>query len=172
MASIDKRGSSYRIRVCRGYDECGKKLKPYVMEWTPPEGWTAKRIQKELQRVAADFENKCKNGDISAAGDPKLSEFCRTYLDIQQNHLAPRTYEYYSTLIQDLIVPLLGHIKLSELQPAHIQQFVKHTESITKRGIMTLSPSFVGFRFLCKYVNFVIVSFRLIKLFVAPVVSK
>ena len=65
MASIDKRGDSYRIRVCRGYDEAGKKLKPYVMEWTPPEGMTPKKVEKELNRIATEFEMKCKNGDIS-----------------------------------------------------------------------------------------------------------
>ncbi len=149
MASIDKRGNSYRIRVCRGYDETGKKLKPYVMEWTPPDSWTEKRIQREVQKVAADFENKCKNGDISAAGDPKLSEFCTQYLQIQQNHLAPRTFEYYSTLIRDLIVPLLGHIRLSELKPAHVQRFVHHVESIKKRDGTPTSAATVKRKVAC-----------------------
>ncbi len=133
MASIDKRGDSYRIRVCRGYDEAGKKLKQYVMEWTPPEGMTPKKIEKELNCIATEFEIKCKNGDISAAGDPKLAEFCKTYLEIQENMLAPRTYEYYENLIRDLIVPMLGHIKMSELRPAHVQKFVQHIQTIPKR---------------------------------------
>ena len=133
MASIDKRGDSYRIRVCRGYDEAGKKLKPYVMEWTPPEGMTPKKVEKELNRIATEFEMKCKNGEISAAGDPKLVDFCKTYLEIQENNLSPRTYEYYENLIRDLIVPMLGHIKLSELRPAHVQKFVQHIQTIPKK---------------------------------------
>ena len=155
MANIEARKNkdgkiiSYRIKVFRGYSDTGEKLKAYQMTWKVPEGWTEKRIQREVQRVAADFENKCKNGDISAAGDPKLSDFCKTYLDIQQNHLAPRTYEYYSTLIRDLIVPLLGHIRLSELQPAHVQQFVKHTQSITKRDGTPTSAATVKRKLAC-----------------------
>lgn len=140
---------SYRIRVYRGYDEAGNKLKPFEMSWTPPEGWTEKRIQKELQKVAADFENKCVNGDVSAAGDPKLSEFCTQYLQIQQNHLAPRTYEYYSNLIRDLIVPLLGHIRLSELKPAHVQKFVQHVESEKKRDGRPISAATVKRKVAC-----------------------
>ena len=123
---------SYRIRVYRGYSPTGEKLKTFEMSWTPPEGWTEKRIQREVQKVAADFENKCINGDISAAGDPKLSEFCQTYLDIQRNTLAPRTMEFYTNLARDLIVPLLGHIRLSELRPAHVQKFVQHIQTTPK----------------------------------------
>ena len=32
--------------------------------WYPPDGWSRKSIDKELQRVAADFERKCKSGEI------------------------------------------------------------------------------------------------------------
>ena len=155
MAHIEARKNkggeiiSYRIKVFRGYSETGEKLKPYQMTWKVPEGWSEKRIQREVQKVAADFESKCNNGDVSAAGDPKLSEFCQTYLDIQQNHLAPRTYEYYSTLIRDLIIPLLGHIRLSELKPAHVQKFVKHIESITKRDGTPTSAATVKRKLAC-----------------------
>ena len=131
MATIDKRGDTYRIRVYRGSLN-GKRLKPYVMEWTPPEGMTPKKIEKELNRVATEFELKCRNGEVSAAGDPKFADFCQTYLDIQKNNLAPRTFELYSNLIRDLIVPSLGHIRLSELRPAHVQRFVQQVQNIPK----------------------------------------
>ena len=39
---------SYRIRVARGYDSSGKKIKPYEMTWKPAPNMTAKQIQKEL----------------------------------------------------------------------------------------------------------------------------
>ncbi|MBQ8922114.1 MAG: site-specific integrase [Oscillospiraceae bacterium] len=155
MAHIEARKNkagaviSYRIKVFRGYAETGEKLKLYQMTWKVPEGWTEKRIQREVQRVAADFENKCKNGDVSAAGDPKLSEFCTQYLQIQENHLAPRTFEYYTTLIRDLIVPLLGHIRLSELKPAHVQQFVNHVESEKKRDGTPISAATVKRKLAC-----------------------
>ena len=155
MAHIEARKNkdgeiiSYRIKVFRGYSETGEKLKPYQMTWKVPEGWTEKRIQREVQKVAADFESKCKNGDVSAAGDPKLSEFCTQYLQIQQNPLAPRTYEYYTNLIRDLIVPLLGHIRLSELKPAHVQKFVHHVESIKKRDGTPTSAATVKRKVAC-----------------------
>ena len=56
MAYIDPRTNkkgeiiSYRIRVSRGYDEKGNRLKPYFMTWIPDKGMTKKQIEAELQR--------------------------------------------------------------------------------------------------------------------------
>lgn len=48
MASInarrDKDGNlSFLIRVYRGYDSSGKRLKPYTLTYTPEPGWSEKR---------------------------------------------------------------------------------------------------------------------------------
>lgn len=37
---------SYRIRVARGYDSEGNKLKPYEMTWKPAQNMTQKQIEK------------------------------------------------------------------------------------------------------------------------------
>lgn len=41
---------SYRIRVSRGYDSKGNKLKPYEMTWKPAPNMTKKQIEKELNK--------------------------------------------------------------------------------------------------------------------------
>ena len=57
MASIvprkDKSGNvvSYRIRVFRGYDEKGVKLKPFEKTYKPATGMTEKQIQKSLNEL-------------------------------------------------------------------------------------------------------------------------
>lgn len=58
MASIntrrDKNGNlSFLIRVYRGYDSSGKRLKPYSMTWKPPAELTERQIEKELTKQAA-----------------------------------------------------------------------------------------------------------------------
>ena len=131
MARIEPRKNkqgkvvSYRIRVYRGYSDTGEKLKPYETTWKVPEGWTEKRIQKEVQKVAADFENRCQQGEVSAEQDMKLSKFCGMYLNLVKNSLAPRTLEAYGDYIDKLIIPALGHMKLSEIKPVHVQRFVQ-----------------------------------------------
>lgn len=72
MPNITKRKNkagetiSYRIRVARGYDSEGNKLKPYEKTWKPQPGMTEKQMEKEVQRQALLFEEQCKTG---LAGD-------------------------------------------------------------------------------------------------------
>lgn len=127
---VNKNGeiTSYTIRVYHGYDSKGKRLKPYTMSYKPAQGMTSKQIEKEVQRQAMLFEEQCRNGQIGANRNIKLADFCTMYLEIKENILAPRTYEFYKNEIDKLIIPLLGHIKLSELRPAHVQQFVQYLQ--------------------------------------------
>lgn len=74
------------------------------------------------------FEEQCRNGKIGANRNIKLADFCPMYLDIKKDVLAPRIWHEYSRIIDKLIIPLLGHIKLSELKPAHIQQFIQYLQ--------------------------------------------
>ena len=120
--------TSYTIRVYHGYDSKGKRLKPYTMSYKPAPGMTAKQIEKEVQRQAMLFEEQCRNGHIGANRNIKLADFCPMYLDIKKDVLAPRIWHEYSRTIDKLIIPLLGHIKLSELKPAHVQQFIQYLQ--------------------------------------------
>lgn len=53
---------SYRIRVARGYDYKGKKIKPYEMTWKPTPGMTKKQIERELNKTVVMFEEQCRQG--------------------------------------------------------------------------------------------------------------
>lgn len=55
MASIEKRGNSYRIKVSCDYKADGTQA-TQRMTWTPDEGMTEKQIEKKLQRQAVLFE--------------------------------------------------------------------------------------------------------------------
>ena len=46
MASVEKRGDSYRITVSGGYDISGKQIKQQ-MTWKPKAGMSEKHIEKE-----------------------------------------------------------------------------------------------------------------------------
>ena len=61
MATIQKRGDSYSIRVSCGYDSKGKQV-IQSMTWKPEPKMTAKQIEKELNRQAVMFEEACNKG--------------------------------------------------------------------------------------------------------------
>ena len=140
MANVQKRinkdGSvSYRVKVFRGYAPDGKQLKPYSATWKVPEGLTERQVKAELERFKVKFEEKCLNGDISANGDPKLSDFCKQYFEVKQDALARSTLQTYHDYLDKDILPELGHKKISELRPAHIQSLVhKLSNSKTPKG--------------------------------------
>lgn len=107
---------SYTIRVYRGYDSTGNRLKPYTMTYKPEPGMTAKQVEKELNRQAVQFEEKCMRGGVA---DPtiRLCDFCEKYIEIAKGTLSPTTYAFYQEQIRSLIVPALGHFKLKISQP-------------------------------------------------------
>lgn len=58
MATIAKRGNSYRITASVGYTIAGKQVRQR-MTWTPEPDMTERQIQKQIKRQAALFENSC-----------------------------------------------------------------------------------------------------------------
>ena len=124
----DGKITSYTIRVYRGYDSKGNRLKPYTANWKPDRPMTEKQMEKEVQKFAVIFENECLTGQVSANRNIKIAKFCDIYKDIKKDTLAPRSYEYYVDVINKLIIPLLGHIKVSELRPAHVQRFIQYLQ--------------------------------------------
>ena len=120
MASITPRKNkageiiSYTIRVYRGYDINGNRLKPYLMTWKPDRGMTDRQIQNELQRQALELEKKCENGE-AATSNIKLGDFCTQYLEAVKTFLSPGTLAAYQSNIRDFIKPALGHLKVKAL---------------------------------------------------------
>jgi len=125
--------TSYTIRVYHGYNSEGKRLKPYTMSYKPAPGMTAKQIEKEVQRQALLFEEQCRQGVVSNSRNMKLADFCPMYLEIKQDILAPRIWHDYKREINTLIIPMLGHIKLSELKSVHVQQFIQYLQGDVRR---------------------------------------
>ena len=70
MATIEKRGESYRIIVSNGYDINGKQIRE-KMTWTPEPGMTKRQIEKALNREATLFEERVRHQ--LAVGSPRTA---------------------------------------------------------------------------------------------------
>lgn len=128
MASIKKRNNSYTITVSCGYDVSGKKI-TRTMTWKPESGMTARQIEKEVKRQATLFEERVQNGKVSACGSLKFVDFIPQYIENVQAEISVTTLENYKRIIRDLIIPALGHLKLKDIKPLHIQKFVNALSS-------------------------------------------
>ncbi|TYQ14765.1 UNVERIFIED_CONTAM: site-specific recombinase XerD [Acetivibrio alkalicellulosi] len=124
MASIEKRGeNSYRIVVNCGSDSKGKRLKKSKSVTLDP-GLTSKQKEKELQRLAALFEDEVEKGTYLDAGKISFEDFCEKWLsDYAEKELEPKTVFRYKEMLQLRIYPAMGHIKLNKIQPTHLLEF-------------------------------------------------
>lgn len=130
MPTIQKRNNSYLISVSCGYDLTGKQIRR-TMTYKPDSGMTQKQIEKELQRQAVLFEEACQNGSAPTDGRIKLADYVPIYLESAKKQLSPLVFERYTRMLEICIVPMLGHFKLKDIKPIHIQRFINALEERT-----------------------------------------
>lgn len=128
MANIssrrDKNGNiiSYQIRVFRGRDSSGKRLKDYIMTWKPTPGMTKRQIEKELDRQAALFEENCRLGNISTE---KLTfeQYAAYVIELKErNGLKAKTAVRYKDMLRRINAEL-GPMKIQNIRPDHLNRF-------------------------------------------------
>ena len=118
MASIKERSGSYQITVSLGRDIYGKKLIE-TTTFTPDPGLTPKKRQKAVEEFARQFEANIKNGIAMDGRKITLKEFTdRWFREYAPQKLQPGTVEKYKAELDEKILPVIGHLKLSELRPA------------------------------------------------------
>ena len=109
LATIEKRNNSYRFIVSCGYDMTGKQIRK-TMTWKPEPNMTAKQIEKEVQRQATLFEERCLKGQVLDE-NIRFAEFAEIWMKDRKNDLRPRTYARYESLLPRIRNPLQADIK-------------------------------------------------------------
>lgn len=135
MANITKRknkdgSTAYRVRVSAGMSAEGKQVFR-SSTFTPPPGMTEKQAEKAAQEFAAAFERRVHDGiftkenlTIDGLYEKWLHEYC-------ERQLKPHTIHDYEQLYVR-VSAAIGHIKLDNIKPGHIQEFYNQ---LTKPGI-------------------------------------
>lgn len=123
MATIQKRGKSYRIRAYAGYDIEGKQIER-TTTWCPPAGMTDRQAEKEAMRQAVLFEEKIRNGE-ACNGRIRFAGFAEQWLSAYARpQLRLRTVARYEELLLR-INAAIGHMPLEKIRPTHILEFYK-----------------------------------------------
>lgn len=124
QARRDKSGKliSYSVRVHRGTGADGKPLKPYTATFKVSSTWTEKSARKKAEAFAATFEKECREG-VTSDSRMKFEEYCEYVLELKE-----RRGDKHSTIVDyrsmtPRIYPAIGHIKLRELRPDHLNAF-------------------------------------------------
>ncbi|WP_409966883.1 tyrosine-type recombinase/integrase [Bengtsoniella intestinalis] len=131
MASIRKRGNNFTITISLGRGGDGKQLLKHTT-FTPDPSLTPKQKEKAATAYAIQLENQFRTGQILTDSKITVTAFCEQWL---ANHALPQmttgTYEKTDRIIQQQIIPHLGHIRLSDLRKLAIVQWMNQLSSDT-----------------------------------------
>lgn len=126
MATIQRRGKTYSIRVSCGYDMTGRQIIK-SMTWKPSPDMTEAQAEKEVQRQAVLFEEKCRTGQV-LEGNTRFADFAERWMqDYAKKQVRPTTFSRYESMLPR-INAAIGHIRLDRLQPHHLMQFYNNLE--------------------------------------------
>ena len=125
----------YRIFVSRGY---GKS--PYSMRWYVPDEWSQRYIERELRKVAAEFERACNAGEVenraqakekaaAVAAEAAKLKTVKQYADqvfmpAKEATFSENTRYSYRKFLDKHILPVLGDHLLAEVTPAMISKLL------------------------------------------------
>lgn len=136
MATIEKisgkAGTTYRITVAGGFDTQGKRIR-HRMNYKPATDMTPRQIEKAIQRAAADFERSIEQG-FALDNRQTFAEYAAYVLDLKERTgTKPKTLDRYRELM-GRINRAIGHIKLADLRPQHLNSFYKNLAEPGLRG--------------------------------------
>lgn len=112
--SIVKRGKTYSYVFELEPHHDGKRRQKWVGGF---------RTKKEAEAGLAEALGRVQAGTYSDAGRQTVCEFCEQWIESVASSLAPSTVCDYRRIINQMIIPRLGKIRLGALTPAHISKF-------------------------------------------------
>lgn len=126
MANVTRRANkdgttSYRVKVSAGVGADGRYIYRSAT-FTPPPKLSARKEAKAVQEFADDFERRVQEGLFVANDltvDGLAEHWMKTYCEKQ---LKPHTVSDYQKILPR-VSAAIGHIKLANLRPGHIQEF-------------------------------------------------
>lgn len=145
MASIRSRktadGSTYyeiRVRMGRGRPELSTR-------WYPAEGWSQHTIDRELTKAAAEYERRCKAGEIVTRKERQerareeaekasqvltVRKYAENYLN--QANIAESTRDGYQRVLDNWIYPAIGDMRITDVTADDIDNLLSGLQNSGK----------------------------------------
>lgn len=149
MASTRKRTTKsgipyYEISVSRG-----RGYSRLTTRWYPPEGWSKRSIERELAKVAAEFEQKCKAGEVLTRKEEAaivrqkeieetqiktLRQYCEAvFMPTIAIRCSENTRTTYQGNLNTWVYPHLGDRKMPEINAAQMSALLLDMQAKGKK---------------------------------------
>lgn len=110
---IRKRGkSSYEIRIDAGHDERGGRRVVYR---------NVKGTKRDAERELAAMAHAIETGAHAEPSKLTVKAYLERWRDYMKARVAARTHERYAEIIDDRLIPAIGHHLLGKLRPLDVQ---------------------------------------------------
>lgn len=142
MATVTKRGKTYRITISMGYDMQGKQIRKSTT-FKPPENVTLKKADKLAHDFARDFERECM-GEAALRENMRFCDLCKWYFEnYAPNRLKGVTVYTYQGQVNKHLLPAFGNVKLKDFTPSRLTKFFKETDlsPISCKKLYTIAES-------------------------------
>lgn len=117
--SIEWRGNSCRLVYMKDKKKYKKTIKPA----------SPKAAEKELAKFIAEIEGN----NFIEPSKVIFEAFIKRWLtEYAERDLAPKTVHRYKQILDSRVIPALGHLKLEQIRPLHLQEFYNN---LTEDGI-------------------------------------
>ena len=135
MASYYRRkNGTYCVRVSNGWKDGKQEL--ISATYKPPKNFTEKEIQRGVKEFAELFEASVhnrlyipgkRNKNVINPFGMTVGTFAEEhYFKSVEGHLSPNTLTFYRSVIEDIIVPSFGKIRLTDITARHQQALIDY----------------------------------------------
>ncbi len=114
----------YRIVICMGYDNKGKKLVKNLT-YSVNQSATPKQQEREAKKYAMDMEDKLKYGYDFNAEKMSFEDFAYKWLESVKDNIAYGTYAGYKQVLESRIIPYFKGYKVAHIKTPHIEAFYR-----------------------------------------------
>lgn len=81
------------------------------------------KTQREARDWLQEARNQVQSGLTFAAAQITLGKFLQEWLNAYENSVRPKTFQQYTQIVKQYLLPEIGTLKLKDLRPDHIQSF-------------------------------------------------
>ncbi|MDR2168143.1 MAG: phage integrase SAM-like domain-containing protein [Clostridiales bacterium] len=108
--------------VINVYDEHGKRRLKWIDTGIPTKGNNKRLANKRLQEILVEYANS----GIDVTKDEYFTDFMKDWLEVLRNSIAPTTYDSYSIILNNHILPYFERkrLKVKAVSPAVVQAYV------------------------------------------------
>ncbi|MDP2401808.1 MAG: phage integrase SAM-like domain-containing protein, partial [Actinomycetota bacterium] len=112
------------------------------------ESRTVRGSLQEAKDLRAQMLADKARGEYVGKSEQRLADYLESWLAWKESRVSGRTWNRYASLLRSSIIPALGHLRLQELTPQHLDEFYASSlkmESGQRKG-SRLSPTTVHHR--------------------------